>query len=343
MTDPICTMQAHEVFAQLAEGIGGDSDVRVTLRALLEPIVRQCGALAGAIHLHPEHGGAAELVAQWPLADSAHKRGPLVTVTLAHANHVYGCLTLRLSDEQASEPKASAFRAAVGALMGLALDHARQGRELQRLAPAAQCQALTADLHDGIAPALMFAKMRLPLLQDAIQLAEVPRALAICAEIGDVIGNAHTNLRTLLSQYRMPMEPLGLRVALRRSAESFQALTQIDLTMRDGTPEVSFSAEQELQVFLFVQEALSNIAKHAHAQHAWIEIAQQGGQASVQVQDDGAGLAQASESPSPSHFGLDIMRQRAQRLRGSFSISARLGGGTQVRMSFPLSASLESA
>ncbi len=89
-------------------------------------------------------------------------------------------------------------------------------------------------------------------------------------------------------------------------------------------------------MFRIVQEALANIAKHAGAKHAWLGIEASDGRVNVVIEDDGAGLPAAALQGAPSHFGLEIMHQRAARLGGGIEFAARGDGGTRVRLQFPV-------
>lgn len=85
-----------------------------------------------------------------------------------------------------------------------------------------------------------------------------------------------------------------------------------------------------------VQEALTNIARHAGAQHAWLSIERRGGELEIRVDDDGRGLPDRPPGIDERHYGLDIMRQRAALLGGDIEIARRQEGGTCVRLHFPV-------
>lgn len=94
-------------------------------------------------------------------------------------------------------------------------------------------------------------------------------------------------------------------------------------------------------MFLIVQEALANVAKHSLARQARLSIVQSPHQIEIVVEDDGSGMAAmalvvASERVrEPVHFGTKIMQERAQRLDGSIELGEREGGGTRVRLTLP--------
>jgi two-component system, NarL family, nitrate/nitrite sensor histidine kinase NarX len=212
-----------------------------------------------------------------------------------------------------------------------------QEREGVRASALAQQQTMAAEIHDSVAQTLAYVKMRMPLLQAAITGHDEAQALKYCADVRQAVSGAHINLRGILGQLRAPMDPRGLKFALSTSIGAFRESTQVDLTFDDRAPGLQLSAQQESQVFRIVQEALANIAKHAGAKHAWLGIEASDGRVNVVIEDDGAGLPAAALQGAPSHFGLEIMHQRAARLGGGIEFGARSGGGgTRVRLQFPV-------
>jgi two-component system nitrate/nitrite sensor histidine kinase NarX len=178
--------------------------------------------------------------------------------------------------------------------------------------------------------------MRMPLLHESIAAQDTASALRYCDDVRQAVSAAHTNLRQLLSEFRVPMDPQGLKHALQSSILVFAQRTQVALDFDDQAPALRLSPTQESQVFHIVQESLANIAKHASARHAWLRLAQAFGRVDVLIEDDGTGPPAVDALPTGSHFGVDIMRERATRLGGRLDIGPRAGGGTRVHLSFPL-------
>lgn len=199
-----------------------------------------------------------------------------------------------------------------------------------------QRQALAAEVHDSVAQTLSFVKMRMPLLQDAIGSGDAKTALRYCEDVRKAVGSAHTDLRQLLTEFRVPVPPQGLKQALQSSILVFSQRTRVALEFDDQAPDLCLSAIHESQVFHIVQEALTNIAKHASARHAWLRLRTAQGRLEVTIDDDGRGAAHDDDLGGNQHFGLDIMRERAARLGGRVDIGAREGGGMRVHLSFPL-------
>jgi len=83
-----------------------------------------------------------------------------------------------------------------------------------------------------------------------------------------------------------------------------------------------------------VQEALSNVRKHASAGQVWIEV-QQGQPWTVEVRDDGRGFDPATDAPDDTHVGLRIMRERAERIGAHVVVDSVPGAGTCVQLTLP--------
>lgn len=318
-------MPATDIYAQLATELRSESDPHALLGRLLDPIVRSSGARAGSAHLRlPGPGSLQQATALAPSA-AADGGERIVVVPLGYGSRVLGEIHLSVAADAVISDATLDFHRTIGALLGLAL-HAGLERDSR--------QALVADVHDGIAQTLAYARMRLPLLEEAIVAHDQAAALRYCVDVRQSIGAVQTNLRAILSQSSAPMDPKGLKHALQSSVGCFRKQTQVDLSFNDGAPDLRLCVTQEAQVYFIVQEALANIAKHSGARHAWLKIGQQDERIQVVVEDDGAGLPAPAHPASPSHFGMDIMRQRATRLGGELEISAREGGGTRLRLVF---------
>jgi two-component system nitrate/nitrite sensor histidine kinase NarX len=140
------------------------------------------------------------------------------------------------------------------------------------------------------------------------------------------------------------MDPLGLLHALAVIADSFFSKNAVVLEVRNTVVALNLSDEQEVQVFYIIQEALANIAKHSMARHAVVQISATPDYLEFLVEDDGLGMDEPSVAtivtsarplvPS-THFGLDIMQSRAQRLCGKLSVGSKDGVGTRVRLQIP--------
>jgi signal transduction histidine kinase len=103
-------------------------------------------------------------------------------------------------------------------------------------------------------------------------------------------------------------------------------------------PDGRLAPELETACFRVVQEAVTNVIRHAKAEHVWIKLRQDGGELRLSVRDDGEGFDMASVRQRASQgrsFGLLGMQERVQILGGHIDIHSRKGHGTNIRVSFP--------
>jgi two-component system nitrate/nitrite sensor histidine kinase NarX len=265
---------------------------------------------------------------------SANPAQRVLAVPLRHQGRVLGVYTLFFDQATPLSPDVLGLLDTVGELLGLALAHARDEAQRLNTTLAQERRMLAADVHDGVAQSLSFVKMRLPLLQDAMHSGDLPRAQQYLNDVNSAAGQAQGSLRSLMTQMRTPIDPLGLLHALEASAQAFRRSSTTVLEFDPQLPDLQLPPDEAAQVFHVVQEALNNVARHAGARRAWLRIAAAApGWAEIVVDDDGAGLAPGSGGGS--HYGLAIMQDRARRIGGSLSVGARPGGGTRVTLAFP--------
>ncbi len=99
---------------------------------------------------------------------------------------------------------------------------------------------------------------------------------------------------------------------------------------------VRLSPRAEVQVMRIVQEALTNVLKHARAETARVSFGMDAGQVKITVEDDGCGFdPKPEDGPAPTFFGLQTIRERAESVGGSFQLRSRIGAGTRVIVWLP--------
>jgi len=95
------------------------------------------------------------------------------------------------------------------------------------------------------------------------------------------------------------------------------------------------SAQARLQLQRIVQESLTNVRKHANAEHVWVKLQLIPNRVEMTIADDGQGFD--PRLPRGRHYvGLASMRERVQSLRGSFTLATSPGQGTRITVTTPL-------
>ncbi len=258
----------------------------------------------------------------------------MLAVPLRHRGRLLGLYNLFFCSEAELGADVQTVLRSIGELLGLALHNARLERETLASTVMTERKFLASEVHDSIAQSLAFVNMRLPLLQDAMQAHDDRLSEKYFADVEQAMGSIQCNLREILTNFRVAMDPQGLLHAVQVLAAEFRQRAGIPLQLRCEAPELGLTSEQEVQVFHIVQEALANVGRHARATQAWLTLSHRGSHLDVRVEDDGRGVA-ALQADGRAHFGLDIMSERAQRLGGVVEIGPREGGGTRVRLTVP--------
>jgi len=201
---------------------------------------------------------------------------------------------------------------------------------------------LRRDLHDGLGSVLTSLNLRAGAIRALLERDSVA-AEALVVEQQSAIRSAIADIRRLVYDLRPPsLDELGLLGAIREQAahygraprQSLQQERPSGLSVEVQAPEdvPALPAALEVATYRIIQEALSNVARHAHARACTIRLALSEGILQVEITDDGLGLPAAHRAG----VGLLSMRERAAELDGTCEIIPAPGGGTQVRARLPM-------
>lgn len=266
----------------------------------------------------------------------------MVVVPIAHRGRVLGALNLFLRERHALAAEVSLLYRSIGEHLGMAIENARLARENLRMAVMNERQLIVAEVHDSLAQNLAYMKMRIALLLDALEASQGERARKYAADLQQALGEAYADLRELLAQFRSRMDPMGLVHALEGIAAGFEDRTGVALAFENRLADLNLSVDEEANVFHILQEALANVGRHSGATRARLALEERGGDYEFTVEDDGVGFFTLGGQPGaddrrgPRHqLGVNIMRERAQRLAGRIEIANLPRRGARVRLVFP--------
>jgi PAS domain S-box-containing protein len=193
---------------------------------------------------------------------------------------------------------------------------------------------LAGELHDEIGQILTAVSLSLELTKATVGEAD-------CGHLDEsmaVVDRAIEQVRTMSLNLRPAMlDVLGLESALRWFVDRQVRTTGIAIDLVSSLGE-RVSQELETACFRIVQESLTNVVRHAHAQHVRIELTRAGDELLLSLQDDGAGFdatAARQRATTGGSLGLLGMEERTRLLGGSFEIDSAIGRGTTVRVRLP--------
>jgi NarL family two-component system sensor histidine kinase YdfH len=142
----------------------------------------------------------------------------------------------------------------------------------------------------------------------------------------------HEARRAIQALRSAELEPNDLVAALRHEAERLEATTGLQTAFKADAQALDASPQTAQDILRIVQESLSNVRRHAQADHVSVRLIDSGTGIRVIVQDDGVGFAPNKELRRPDCFGLIGMQERAQRIGGTLQIKSVPGEGTTVML-----------
>src|SRR5436190_7172328 len=199
-----------------------------------------------------------------------------------------------------------------------------------------QLRRLSRELHDELGQSLTAVSSYLWLLER-----KLPPDLG---ELRARAGEARRLVAKTLGEVREPAQLLrppgldlyGLAGSLEAHLEAFRGRHQIATKFTaEGLPG-RLPEEIETAVYRIIQEALTNVARHAHAKRVWVGLTGRGDELRLEVRDDGVGLPADNGASRPSGIGLIGIRERVRALGGTISLSSGPGGGACLRASVPM-------
>jgi signal transduction histidine kinase len=152
------------------------------------------------------------------------------------------------------------------------------------------------------------------------------------------LGNAYGDVRQALSDLRRTRpKGEGFLAALEELLAEFGRRNRIEarLSTENGSGRICFPPLMEVQLERVIQEALTNVSRHARASEVRVSVAQEGEGWRITVADDGVGFDPGQAETDAEGYGLQTMRERVEALKGEFAIESRPGEGTRIRVFVP--------
>ena len=270
------------------------------------------------------HAGVPRSHGWWPVGPPARPVGALVyDPGLVADDGVVRLVSAPLELAIANRRLVVDLRSAVIRLDDAA-EEVRSSRRRIVTAADAERRRIARDLHDGVQQHVVAV---------GIEAQRIARRAADPEFVRAVAEGVTEQLRLLLDEIRalvhgvMPatLHDRGLLAGVRALGDQSPVPVRVDVT----GPLDRMPAEVETTGYFVVAEALTNVAKHAAAQHVSITLAVAGGRLAITVADDGVGFADAQEG-----FGMRGLRDRVAALDGTISLSSSPGGGSTLRAEF---------
>jgi signal transduction histidine kinase len=210
-------------------------------------------------------------------------------------------------------------------------------RRIEREAIIEERRRIARELHDGVAQSLSYLNMKTKLVNDSVSSQNTVQALTELSDIREVVQNTYEDIRESIDQLSTEIKSLSIIPALSNYTKEFGDNNGIKVQFNAPKAFPRLSPVAELQLLRITQEALTNVRRHAMATEVGVKLKRTSDAVEMIVKDNGQGfdLSDLEKAP-PGYHGLNIIKERAEGLGGSLSISTAPGGGTELMVSFPL-------
>jgi two-component system nitrate/nitrite sensor histidine kinase NarX len=198
---------------------------------------------------------------------------------------------------------------------------------------------LAREIHDGLAQTIGFLKLQAAQLRKSLGRGEIDRLRQSADMFYTTLSETYQDARQAIDDLRISPGECGFVGWLTQVCNEFQELSGLPLEL--VTPDNLYDVDKDLppevhaQLLRIVQEALSNVRKHARATRVKLVVSQDGDDLTLEVRDDGVGFSPA-DLPSSSRHGLQGMRERAELVGADFQVISSPQNGTLVRMRLPM-------
>lgn len=276
--------------------------------------------------------------------------GALALLPLHSRSTFVGCLCIWSDRVRSGDlPALTAFAQE----LATALENARlfasvrvQGERLRELGARLQStveeerHAIAAELHDSVGQNLTALGINLSILRRGLSEGDGAPEPSLVRAVEDsiaLIAQTTDRIRDIMADLRPPaLDDCGLLAALRAYATRFRERTGLDVRVTGEDARSTLDRDVAISLFRIAQEALTNVAKHAHARAVQVHLEERLDGVSLTVADDGVGYdPEVAEDPEPRGWGLLTMRERTVTHGGTLRVDSHPGHGTVVTVEIP--------
>ena len=222
--------------------------------------------------------------------------------------------------------------------VAIAIQHGLMTSQLQSLSIVEERTRIAREMHDGLAQVLGYLNLQVQTLGSLLSQGKVKKLETELLEMRRAVQQAHADVRENILSLRTTLaQEQGLEAAVQEYLSEFEIQTGIKTSFSyQAEGDLNLASVAEVQLVCILQEALTNVRKHAQAERVDVSFSKEnhgeGDHVHMRIIDDGVGFVMAGSRRS---FGLQTMRERAESVSGSLWINSENGNGTAIECRLP--------
>ncbi len=253
----------------------------------------------------------------------------VVNVPIRLHDRVMGEVDLFFNAQVAPSVAERSLLEALTSHLASAMENLRLNALEKEAAVSEERHLIARELHDSIAQSLAFLKIQVQLMRDAVQSGSALQIQQVLEEIDVGVRECYGDVRELLMHFRTRTNAEDIEPALATTLLKFEHQTGLKTALSITGHGLPLSPDLQIQVLHIMQEALSNVRKHARASMVWLDVQQQP-LWRFEVRDDGIGFTADPDALDETHVGLRIMRERAKRIGASLEMLSTPEQGSSI-------------
>ena len=257
-----------------------------------------------------------------------------VTIPVRIHDRLMGEIDLFFNAQVTPTPALRSLLEVLGSHLASAMENLRLNALEKEAAVSQERLYLARELHDSIAQSLAFLKIQVQLMRDAMQAGRAEQMQEVLDEIDTGVRESYGDVRELLMHFRTRANAEDIEPALATTLRKFEHQSGISATLEMEGRGLPLAPDVQIQVLHIIQEALSNVRKHARATQVQLKVQQQPAWR-FEVRDDGVGFLVYNDLLDETHVGLRIMKERAQRIEAEIEVVSAPGHGSTMILTLP--------
>ncbi len=268
-------------------------------------------------------------------------RETLVSVLLKFKNAVQGSYQFFIPTAKPLGENAQLLLDNVGKHVGFLIEQARLDYDTGRLLLVEERTRMANEMHDSLAQTLASLRIQVRVLDETLHQGNEQMTWEELEKLESQGEQANLELRSLIGRFRAPLQSHRVVDEIERSIAALRQATNLSVFFQNEWKEDSLSSARRTDVVRIVQEALTNIKKHARAANVRVLLRNHANRFKIMVEDDGEGfedsdskMSDDDENSTGEHVGRDIMSERAKALGAELRVESEPGEGTRVSLEF---------